>query len=104
MYILNASLTDDARQKALAKITAGIESRGGQIHKMFDQGRRRLAYDIAKKREGHYILLYFTATTPSITEMWGEYHLNEDLLRYLTLRVETVPEKIEFKPLVRGDV
>jgi small subunit ribosomal protein S6 len=33
--------------------------------------------------------------------MWKEYHLNEDLIRYLTLRTPVVPEKIEFKQLLQ---
>ena len=99
MYILSASLSDDARQKALDKIVAGITKRGGEIHKTFDQGRKKLAYEINTKRDGHYVLLYFSVSSNSMTEMWREYHLNEDLIRFMTLRTEKVPEKIEFQPL-----
>lgn len=99
MYILSASLSDDARQKALEKITASISKRGGELHKTFDQGRRKLAYEIDKKRDGYYFLLYFSTPASAMTEMWREYHLNEDLIRFLTIRVEKVPEKIEFQPL-----
>jgi small subunit ribosomal protein S6 len=99
MYILSASLSDDARQKALDKVMTGITKRGGEIHKIFDQGRRKLAYEIDKKKDGHYVLLYFSVSASAITEMWREYHLNEDLIRFITLRAEKVPEKIEFQPL-----
>ncbi len=99
MYILSATLSDDARQKALEKITAGISGRGGEIHKVFDQGRRKLAYEIGGRREGHYFLIYFSTLTKHMMEMWKEYHLHEDLVRFLTLRSPHVPEKIEFKPL-----
>ncbi len=101
MYILSATLSDDPRQKALEKITIGITGRGGEIHKVFDQGRRKLAYEIDGRREGHYFILYFSAPTKSMAEMWREYHLNEDLVRFLTLRTPVVPEKIEFKPLIQ---
>ncbi|MEN9343633.1 MAG: ribosomal protein [Chlamydiota bacterium] len=101
MYILSATLSDDARSKALDKIKGGITNRGGEIHKIFDQGRNKLAYEINGKREGHYFLLYFTAPSPAMTEMWREYHLNEDLVRFITLRTPQVPEKIEFKPLIQ---
>ncbi len=101
MYILSASLSDDARQKALEKITVGITNRSGEIHKMFDQGRRKLAYEINGRREGHYFILYFSAPTKSVAEMWKEYHLNEDLVRFITLRTHAVPEKIEFKQLLQ---
>lgn len=101
MYILSATLSDEARQKALDKILSGVQGRGGEIHKTFDQGRRKLAYEINGRREGYYYLLYFSVPTAAMTEMWREYHLNEDLLRFLTLQVEKVPEKIEFKPLLQ---
>ena len=99
MYILSATLSDDAKQKALDRISNGITTRGGEIRKVFDQGRKKLAYEIQGKREGHYYLIYFTVPSTEINEMWREYHLNEDLIRFLTLQAEEVPEKIEFKQL-----
>jgi small subunit ribosomal protein S6 len=99
MYILSASLSDDARQKALDKITSSITKRGGEVHKTIDQGRKKLAYEINTKRDGYYFLLYFSVLASAMTDMWREYHLNEDLIRFITLRVESVPEKIEFQPL-----
>src|SRR3972149_5620991 len=101
MYILSATLSDDARQKALEKITTGITGRSGEIHKIHDQGRRKLAYEINGRREGHYYLIYFSVQAPSIKEMWREYHLNEDLIRFLTLRTEKVLETIEFKQIAQ---
>lgn len=100
MYVISATLSDDARHKALDKIQAGITSRGGEIKKVHEQGRKRLAYDINGHREGYYFLLYFTAPSTAISELWHEYHLNEDLVRFLTLRAEKVMDKIEFKQLV----
>jgi small subunit ribosomal protein S6 len=101
MYILNATLSEEAKQKALEKIKGGITSRGGEIHKTFDQGRKKLAYEISGKREGHYFLLYFSVVSTVIDEMWKEYHLNEDLIRFLTLQAEEVPENVDFKKPAR---
>ena len=101
MYILSTTLSDEARQKAFEKITSGITGRGGEIRKVFDQGRRKLAYEINGKREGHYYLLYFAMPTTHVKDIWKEYLLNEDLLRFLTVRAETVPEKLEFKSIVQ---
>lgn len=99
MYILSATLSDDARQKALERIQTGITGRSGEIKKIHEQGRRRLAYEIEGHREGYYYVIYFTAPASSVSELWQEYHLNEDLIRFITLRTEKVMEKIEFKPL-----
>ena len=99
MYIISATLSDDARNKTLEKIKDEIEHVGGKIHKIHDQGRRRLAYEINNRREGYYYVLYFSVPPSAIGMLWREYHLNEDLIRFVTLRTEKVMEKIEFKSL-----
>lgn len=102
MYILNATLSEDARQKALEKILSGITSQGGEVHKIHEQGKKKLAYELRGRREGYYYLLYFSLDAALVAELWNDYHLNEDLLRFMTLSVEQVVEKIEFKPLVQA--
>lgn len=99
MYIIRATLSDDARHKALDKIQKGITDRGGKILKIHEQGRRRLAYQIDGHREGYYFLIYFDVNPTAISELWQDYHLNEDLIRFMTLRTDKVMEKIEFKTL-----
>ena len=99
MYILSATLSDDSRKKAFEKITNGITEKGGNIEKIHEQGRKKLAYEIDSKREGFYYVLYFTAPTSIISELWKEYQLHEDLIRFLTLRAEEVLETLDFKPL-----
>jgi small subunit ribosomal protein S6 len=99
MYVLNAHLTDDARNKSFDKIKNDITRRGGEIVKIHDQGRRRLAYEINKQKEGYYYLVYFRLQEDQINELWQEYHLNENLLRFLTMRTDTVLEELKFKQL-----
>ena len=99
MYIINSSLTDDARNKALDKILEGITSRGGEILKNHDFGRRRLAYEINGNREGYYFIIYFSVDPNAIGEMKGEYRLMEDLVRHMIITPNRVMEKIEFKAL-----
>lgn len=99
MYILSATLSNESRKKALDKITDGIAQKGGEIKKVHDQGRRKLCYEIKGKKEGHYYLLYFTAPTRSIIELWKEYHLHEDLLRFVTIKTDEVLESLEFNPI-----
>ena len=100
MYILNATLSEDARTKALDKIQQGIISHGGAIIKIHQQGRKRLAYKINNRQEGYYYVIYFEVKPSAISELWKEYRLNEDLIRFITLSCEKVLEKIEYKSLV----
>jgi small subunit ribosomal protein S6 len=99
MYILSAQLTEDGRVKAFEKIKAAVEQRGGKVLKVHDQGKRRLAYVVDTHREGHYFLMYFEANPNVIEELWQEYRLNENLVRFMTLTTDKVLEEIKFKQL-----
>jgi small subunit ribosomal protein S6 len=101
LYILSPTLSDDARLKAVDRITGEITKNKGEIKKILDWGRKKLAYEINGKKEGHYFLVYFDAPTQVMPEVWHENHLNEDLIRFVTLRAEEVKEVIEFKPLIQ---
>lgn len=96
MYIISATLSDESRKKAFEKITDGIVSHGGEVLKVHEQGRRKLAYTIDGKREGCYYLVYFEAPTAAIPELWKDYPLHEDLIRFMTMRTEKVLETLEF--------
>jgi len=99
MYIVSAHLTDEARNKTFEKIKNGITQRGGIIKKIHDQGKRRLAYTLKHNREGYYYIVYFESPTNAIDELWQEYSLNENLLRFLTIRTDEVLEELKFKQL-----
>lgn len=102
MYIISSTLSEDARAKALERITNSVTSHGGVIEKIHEQGRKKLAYEIEGKKEGYYFLIYFTLPTTEIEELWREYQLNEDLIRFMTLRAEEVLEEVKFKSLVQS--
>jgi small subunit ribosomal protein S6 len=101
LYILSPTLSDDARLKAVDRITGEITKNKGEIKKILDWGRKKLSYEINGKKEGYYVLVYFDAPTQVMPEVWHENHLNEDLLRFITVRAEAVKETLEFKPLVQ---
>lgn len=99
MYILNPTLSEDARKKALERISNGITHHGGEVCKVHDQGRKKLSYEIRGSREGYYYLIYFKAPTTKLAQLWRDYHLNEDLLRFMTLKAEAIMDSLEFKKL-----
>lgn len=99
MYILSATLSEESRKKAFEKITNGILEKDGKIEKIHEQGRKKMAFSIDGKREGYYYVVFFSAPTSIIQDLWKEYHLHEDLIRFQTIRVEKVQETLEFPPL-----
>lgn len=104
MYVLAPNIGEEAKTLILKRIKSEIEQKGGQIVKVHEMGKKRLAYEIKKQKEGFYYLIYFEASPEIIKELWKDYHLIEELLRYMTLRADEVQEKIEFKSLVEKEV
>ncbi len=63
-----------------------IEDAKGKIHKQENWGLRTLAYRINKNRRGHYVLIESDVEAPAIHEMERTMRLNEDILRFMTIR------------------
>ncbi len=75
----------EALTKAFTDI---ITADGGKITKVEPWGLRNLAYRINKNKKGHYVLLNIDALPAAIAEMERNMKLNEDVLRFMTIRVE----------------
>jgi small subunit ribosomal protein S6 len=87
---------NDVTQQQVEAIADGIgtqlEADGGTVKKREYWGLRGLAYRIKKNRKGHYMLLALDAKPAFITEMERQLGLNEDMLRFMTIRVEAIEE------------
>ena len=70
-----------------------IVSFKGVIKKRENWGIRNLAYKINKNRKGHYVLLNIDSSSDAITEYERLMRLNEDIIRFLTIRINSVDEK-----------
>jgi small subunit ribosomal protein S6 len=74
---------------ALAETATNIiESNGGQVVKTETWGLRGLAYRIAKNRKAHYVALDFQAPSNVVAELERQTQINEDVIRYMTVRVD----------------
>jgi small subunit ribosomal protein S6 len=74
-------------------ITRQIQDAGGKVGKSEYWGLRNLAYRVRKNRKGHYCLLNIEAPAPAIHELERRQRINEDVLRFLTIRVEAHDEE-----------
>ena len=79
-------------------LKALIEEQGGHIAKIEYWGLRNLTYRIKKNRKGHYSLLAIDAPAPAVKEMERQLSINEDVLRYLTVRVDEL--ELELSPIL----
>ncbi|MDO9461027.1 MAG: 30S ribosomal protein S6 [Alphaproteobacteria bacterium] len=69
-----------------------ITEGGGQIGKTEYWGLRNMAYRIRKNRKGHYVLMNIDAAPAAVKEMERQMGLHEDILRFMTLRTESMDE------------
>jgi small subunit ribosomal protein S6 len=72
--------------------TTVITENGGQVAKREYWGLRNLSFRIKKNRKGHYVLFNIDAPAPAVAEMERTMRINEDVLRYLTIRQDELEE------------
>lgn len=75
-----------------ADLTKIIEDNGGKVAKTEYWGLKSLSYRIRKNRKAHYVLLNIDAPAPAVAEMERTASLNEDIIRFMTIRVDELEE------------
>jgi small subunit ribosomal protein S6 len=93
VLIARNDVTQQQVEAVADTIATQLEGEGGSIKKREYWGLRSLAYRIKKNRKGHYMLLGIDAKAPSINEMERQLGLNEDILRFMTIRVEEINDE-----------
>jgi small subunit ribosomal protein S6 len=73
-------------------LTQLVADNGGEVKKREYWGLRNLAYRMKKNRKGHYVLLNIAAPHAAIAEVERTMRINEDVIRYLTIRVDALEE------------
>jgi len=87
-YIVNAALGDEQIKDVVKRVTTYIEENEGEVLEVDEWGNRRLSYPIRKKRNGYYVNLYFRGPGSLIPRLERAMEINDNLLRYLTLRMD----------------
>ena len=88
MLIARQDISAQAVDALATHLKTIIENEGGKVEKQEYWGLRTLAYRIKKNRKGHYVLLNLNAPSNAIAELERQLKINEDVLRFLTVRVE----------------
>ena len=86
--VVNAKIEDDARADVIEKVKALITRFGGNVTDIDEWGKKRLAYEIQKMKEGYYYFNHFEsdATTPG--EIEQRIRIMDNVLRYLCVKQE----------------
>ncbi|MCW8836911.1 MAG: 30S ribosomal protein S6 [Rhodospirillales bacterium] len=90
VFIARQDISTTQAEALADTFAALIEGAGGKIAKREYWGLRKLAYKVNKNRKGHYVLFNMEAPSDAIKEMERQMRLHEDVLRYLTTRLEAI--------------
>jgi small subunit ribosomal protein S6 len=93
VLIARNDVTQQQVETVADTIAESLATDGGEVKKREYWGLRSLAYRVKKNRKGHYMLLGMDAKPAFIFEMERLLRLNEDVLRFMTLRVEEITEE-----------
>ena len=100
LVIVKPTFTAEEIQASIAAIEEVITSNGGEIAATSPMGMRKLAYPINKNERGYYHVMYYSIAPSAISEIERRFRINEDLLRFVTIKYDTKREITAFNALV----
>ncbi|MBI3084918.1 MAG: 30S ribosomal protein S6 [candidate division NC10 bacterium] len=93
IFILDPALGDDGVDAAIAAASGMVTKEGGEVAEAQKWGKKRLAYEIKKRREGHYVFLRLRAPAKAVTELERHLNIAESVLKFLTVLVPALRRK-----------
>ena len=88
MYIVNPDTAADDVTNLNENLQGVIENQGGSVVKLENMGKRKMAYEINRKGEGHYVLFEIEGSGKEIAELERRMRVNDAIMRYITVRVD----------------
>lgn len=86
--VVNAKIEDDARTATIEKVKELIARFGGNVTDVDEWGKKRLAYEIQKMKEGFYYFIQFDGDSTTPNELESRVRIMEPVIRYLCVRQE----------------
>ena len=88
MIVISASVGDESARKENEAIIKLIGDLGGELVKSDEWGKRRLAYEINKIKEGYYIVNYFKLDSNQVKNLQNKYRISDAIIRFNMLALE----------------
>ena len=92
VFLARQDVSTQAVDALIAQYKTLIEGLGGKVTKIENWGLKSLAYRVKKNRKAHYALLNIDAPAAAVAELERQERLSEDVLRFLTIRVDELEE------------
>ncbi len=94
LFIVRPDAPEEEIDQVIEQLTSLIASQGGNVDKSEKWGVRKLAYRVAKRNEGYYVLLQFTAKPETVRELERRLRVTDLVLKFLTVRIDEKLKKI----------
>lgn len=91
-YIVRPDVSSQQVEALTAAMTELVQANGGMVAKNEYWGLKSLAYRVKKNRKGHFVMLGLDAPPAAVAELERNLGINEDVIRYLTVRVEALEQ------------
>ncbi|MDN5326320.1 MAG: small subunit ribosomal protein [Moorella sp. (in: firmicutes)] len=88
VFVIRPDLEAEATTAVVEKFTQLITGQGGQVARVDQWGKKRMAYEVRKYREGYYVLVEFKGTPAVAQELERVLKISDDVIRYLITRLE----------------
>ena len=85
MYILKPDMEDEAKDSAVKKFSDIVTSNKGEVVKIDEWGKKRLAYPINYIEDGYYVLMYFKSESELPSELERNFKISDDVMRYMVV-------------------
>ncbi len=86
--IIKTSLTDEELGKLITKVRGFIEKAGGEILKMENWGKKKMAYEVRKEKKGAYVFFRFRGPSATVAELERQYRLEDSIIKFLTVKCD----------------
>jgi len=87
IFILDPDLQEEQTTSTVEKVKGIITQANGEILKVEDWGKRKLAYDVKKKSKGHYILIHFLGSPALLSELERNFRVMDAVIKFQSVRL-----------------
>lgn len=87
VVIINPNVDEEGIKSLVQKFTSLINN-DGKLENAEELGKRRLAYEVKKNKEGYYVIFHFEANTSLIAELERNYRITDEVIKFMTIKVD----------------
>ena len=102
MFIIRPDVSEEEVDRVIAQMESAVTQTEGRIEKVEKMGRRRLAYRVARCREGLYVLFTLEGSGDTVKEFERRLKVSDAVIKFLTVRIDEELERAEKRKALRA--